>query len=67
MHSTHRVALQWFVEHHFSKIFTAVLCDFRLLFRIAVVLERQDHRIFGCLESAFSNSLDDVLFQTFKK
>jgi hypothetical protein len=61
---THRMALQSLIEHHFPKIFTAVLRNFCLLFGIAMILERKDHRKFGRLESTLSNSLDDVLFQT---
>lgn len=61
------MALQSLIEHHFPKIFTAVLRNFCLLFGIAMILERKDHRKFGRLESTLSNSLDDVLFQTWKK
>ena len=61
------MTLQSLIEHHFSKIFTAVLRNFCLLFGIAMILERKDHRKIGCLKSTFSNSLDDVLFSKIKK
>jgi hypothetical protein len=59
--STHRMTFQRIVEHHLAKVFTTVLCNLCLLFWIAVVLKRQNHREFGSLKCTLSDSLNYFL------
>lgn len=58
---THGMTLQRRVKHHLAEVLAAVLGDLGLLLGVAMVLKRQDHRIFRRLEGAFCNSLNDFL------
>lgn len=55
------MTLERLVEHHVAEVLATVLRNLRLLLRVAVVLERQDHGVVRRFERALRDRLDHLL------
>lgn len=55
------MTLQRLVEHHLAKVLATVLRNLGLLLWIAVVLERQNHRVIRSFKCALGNRFDNFL------
>jgi len=58
---TYRMTFQRSVHHHLSEILAAVLRNFGLLFRVAVIFKREHNWVFRRLEGTFGNGFNDFL------
>ena len=63
---TYLVRFKRSIEEHVAEELVTILSNFRLLSRIAVVLEREDDRIVGRFECRLGDRLDDVAGRNFR-